>query len=392
MRIVLFDGDFRYGVVNAFTSELSKALAARGVTTSVIDIRRPHEEVAQDLSDVCDADDVIALFGFNALGSTIKVDGAPLHEALGVPFISYLVDHPIFHAEALTRLANQPVLCVDNAHVRFLEGFGMPQAHYAPHAGATPGTFYGAPAWKSRPERMLFAGSFEPLDSLRARLAAVITDDLAAVDAAIQPLSEAFEALADEGPFHDDDSLIAHASTHPLTFEVQQFMGISAHFTTLLRCLILWHRNRNRHVMIKALDDLGCPVDIHGEGWESAGLRNHRIKGPLPFAQLVEAIPNYRFVLNQSPLFGDGLHDRIVHGALSGSVVCTERNPQTAALIDNGAAVGHSSGNAAEIAEAVTRLDGTDEGAAIAAKGRQMATFEHTWAARAAKIMSVLGR
>lgn len=392
MHIVLFEGEFRYDAVNVFTAKLAEALNARGVATTRIDLRNTHDAIGRELSDVCDADDVIALVGFNAQGAAIKVDGSPLHEELGVPFVSYLVEHPIFHADALTRLTEQPVLCIDAAHVRFLEGFGTPQAYYAPHAGATPNGFYTAPAWRERPNRIMFPGSFEPLDALRARLAEVVANDRAAVDAGIPPLSEAFEALADEGPFHDDESLIAAASVHPLTFEVQQFLGISAHFTTLLRCLVLWHGGRNRLATIERLDRLGLGLDLYGEGWEGSGFANHRIMGTRPFAELSELIPSYRFVLNVPPLFGDGLHERIVQGALSGAIACTERNPQTARLIDAGAAIGHPPGDPEAIVEAVMRLDGTEEGRAMAAKGREIATFEHSWAARAAQIMSILGR
>ena len=392
MRIALFKGDFRYDAVNVFTDGLAEAFAASGVKPMIVDLRGPREEIGAQLSAVCDADDLIALFGFNALGSSIKVDGRALHDALSAPFVSYLLEHPLFHADALTRLQDQPILCVDGGHLRFLEGFGAPQAHLAPHAGATPPEYYGAPRWAERPNRVLFAGSFEPLSALRTRLAAVIAHDRAAADAGIPPLNDAFEALADELESVNDEDLADVAAMHPLTFAVQQFLGISAHYTTLLRCLILWRRAKLRHGLLSQLDRDGLALDLVGDGWNAAGFQNHRVLGPLPFVELRKQLPTYRFALNISPLFGDGLHDRVVYGALSGAVVCTDENPQSKSLIAPGGALGYPPGDIAGLADAINRLDKTAEGAAMAAMGREIAMFDHTWAARARKILNILGR
>lgn len=392
MRIALFKGDFRYDAVNAFTDGLADAFAAAGVKPMVVDLRSPREELGQRLSEICDADDLIALFGFNTLGSTVKVDGRPLHETLSVPFVSCLLDHPLFHADRLTRLQDQPILCVDGGHVRFLESFGSPQAHLALHAGATPPDYYSAPRWAERPGRVLFAGTFEPLDALRTRLAMVIAHDRAATDAGIPTLNDAFEALADEDESIDDEQLADVAAMHPLTFSVQQFLGISAHYATLLQCLILWRRAKLRHTMLTQLDRDGLAVDLVGDGWAGAGYQNHRALGPLPFAELHKLLPTYRFVLNISPLFGDGLHNRVAYGALAGAVVCTDENRQSKGLIAPGGALGYAPGDVGGLADAVNRLDKTAEGAAMAALGREIAMFDYTWGARARQILTILGR
>ncbi|HRQ81306.1 MAG TPA: glycosyltransferase [Azospirillaceae bacterium] len=392
MRIALFKGDFRYDAVNHFTDALAEAFSASGVKPMIVDMRSPREEIGAQLSAVCDADDLIALFGFNALGSSIKVDGRTLHDALSTPFVSYLLEHPLFHADALTRLQDQPILCVDGGHVRFMESFSAPQAHLALHAGATPPEYYAAPPWAERPNRVVFAGSFEPLSALRTRLAAVIAHDRSAADAGIPPLNDAFEALADELESINDEDLADVAAMHPLTFAVQQFLGISAHYATLLQCLILWRRAKLRHALLTQLDRDGLAVDLYGAGWNAAGFQNHRALGPLPFAELSKLLPTYRFTLNISPLLGDGLHDRVVYGALSGTVVCTDENPQSKSLIAPGGALGYAPGDVGGLADAINRLDKTAEGAAMAAMGREIAMFDHTWAARARKILNILGR
>lgn len=392
MRIGLFKGDFRYDAANAFTDALAAAFTAAGVQPMIVDLRLPSEQFGAQLSALFDVDDLIGLVGVNTLGSSIKTEGQALHEALSVPFVSWLVDHPIFHAGRLTALQGQPTLCVDQNHVRFLEGLGVVNAHYAPLAAASPPDYYSAPRWAERPGRVLLAGSFDTLDNLRRRFAGVIAHDRAAVDAGIPALSDAFEALADEGPFTDDQAVIDAAAFHPLTFSVQQFLGVSAHYATLLQCLILWHRAKTRLTILRQLDDAGLAVDLAGDGWEAAGFKNHRVLGGKPFSELHPLFAQYRFVLNAAPLFGDGLHNQIVYGAFAGAVVCTDENPQSRTLIGPGGALGYAPGDASALPAAIDRLDKTPEGAAMAALGREIVMFNHAWGVRARQILTIIGR
>ena len=392
MRIGLFKGDFRYDAANAFTDALAAAFTAAGVQPIIIDLRLPRDQFGAQLSSLFDVDDLIGLLGINTLGSSIKTDGQFLCDALSVPFVSWLVDHPLFHAERLTALQGQPVLCVDRAHVRFLEGLGVVNTHYAPHAAASPPDYYSAPRWMERPGRVLLAGSFDTLDSLRRRFATVIAHDRAAADAGIPALSEAFEALADEGPFTSDQAVIDAAAFHPLTFSVQQFLGISAHYTTLLQCLILWHRAKMRLSILRQLDDAGLAVDLVGDGWEAAGFKHHRPLGGKPFTELHSLFAQYRFVLNAAPLFSEGLHNQVVYGAFAGAVACTDENPQSRALIAPGGALGYPPGDASGLPAAIDRLDKTPEGAAMASLGREIVMFDHAWGVRVRNILAILGR
>lgn len=392
MRIAMFKGDSRYDAANSFTESLGEAFAAAGVTPMYVDLRAPKATLGEQLSAVCDAADVIALFGFDALGSGVKVDQLPLHQALSVPFISYLLDHPLFHAQRLSNLYDQPVLCQDAAHTRFLESFGMPQAYLAPGAGATPPDYYSAPRWADRPGLALFAGTYEPLDALRRRLADVVAADRAATDADIPPLTDAFEALADEGPFYNDDAVADAAALHPATFSVQQFLGISAHYTTLLQCLVAWHKAKLRDALLRRLDDDGLSVDLAGYGWETAGFSRHRSIGALSFPELHRLAPTYRFVLNIGSMLGEGLHHSAAMGALAGAVVCTENaGPIANGLTSSGAALGFQPGDIAALTDAVRRIDRQPDGAAMAALGRENALFNHAWGVRARQIMGILG-
>lgn len=392
MRIALFRSDSRYDVAAAYADALGEAFAAAGVAPMYVDLQAPKEELGRQLSAVCDAPDVAALIGFDGAGSAVKVDSLPLHQALSVPFVTCLLDHPLFHAPRLSHLFDQPVLCLDGAHVRFLESFGMPQVHLAAGASATPPDYYSAPRWADRPNLALFAGTYEPLDDLRRRLAAVVAGDRAAGDADVPPLTDAFEALADEGPFVSDDAVADAAALHPTTFSVQQFLGISAHYTTLLQCLIVWHKARRRDEALRRLDADGLPVDLAGYGWESAGFTRHRPIGAASFPQLHRAAPTYRFVLNVGSLLGEGLHPTAAMGAMAGAVVCTEdMGPQARSMIASGSALGFPPGDVGGLADAIRRLDRTAEGAAMAALGRENAMFNYAWGVRARQIMDILG-
>lgn len=82
-----------------------------------------------------------------------------------------------------------------------------------------------------------------------------------------------------------------------------------------------------------ALDELlteKLPVTVIGEGWEkykgtdAGSLRRERA---VPFALSFERIAKAHILLNVSPIFNRGMHDRIPAGMANHTVVLTDENP-----------------------------------------------------------------
>lgn len=379
MKVALFKGEFQHDVVNVFVDDLAAAFEELGHQSLVIETASGQAELGRQLQALFEMQGLTALIGFNTLGSTINADGVPLHRALGVPFVSYLLDHPVFHLGRLEPLADQPILCVDLSHVRYLRQLGLATVHHAPHA-ARP-LPEARLRWEDRPHRLLFPGSFAPADEVTDRLRAVLA---AREDhALVLPL---FEALAGAGPISDDEALIAACADHPLAAPLTARPGINSGYAKVIQCLNLLNRGRVRLDRLTVLDQAGIAVDLVGSGWAAAHFRRHRWQPARPFPDVLTLMGAARFVLNLSPLFAHGLHERLVYGSQAGAVLCTERNGATAALIDQGAAV-----DLARLPDEIERLDRSPAGAAIAASGQSVVRAEHLWSHRARQILTLIG-
>ena len=82
-----------------------------------------------------------------------------------------------------------------------------------------------------------------------------------------------------------------------------------------------------------ALDELlsqGIPVTVMGEGWEKYHYKDEhslRREPGVPFALSFERIAKSHILLNVSPIFNRGMHDRIPAGMANRAVVLTDKNP-----------------------------------------------------------------
>ncbi|CAK0770700.1 hypothetical protein WCLP8_4610003 [uncultured Gammaproteobacteria bacterium] len=337
MLIGLFQGDFQYDAVNRFVDHLAAALNRRGIETLIIDVAAPRPQVAEAIHLLQDRSRELAgLIGFNTLGSTIVLGRHPLHRRLGVPFVSWLVDHPVFHLDRLDALADQPVLCIDPGHAHFLHRLGLTQATVALHAGAEVPTdsqsvWTKQSVWTERRGHILFAGTGgDP-----ATLAALLRQGLTA-QAPDGALVRVFDDLADQPTLSTDGAVEQALADHPAIGRPFEADEIGLESRSLLQALIRYRRVRRRHDLLRALDQAGIAVDLCGHGWGDGWFRHHRLLGPRSFTETLALFGRYRVALNINPLFAAGLHDRVVYAALAGAMVWSDSNPTLAAELGSG--------------------------------------------------------
>jgi hypothetical protein len=92
----------------------------------------------------------------------------------------------------------------------------------------------------------------------------------------------------------------------------------------------LYVRNRVREQAVKALADAGLPVKIIGDWWEKApftGAQNVQRMESVDFAKSYRRIAECKVLLNSSPFFYGGMHDRIPAGMANHTLVLTDANP-----------------------------------------------------------------
>jgi spore maturation protein CgeB len=143
-----------------------------------------------------------------------------------------------------------------------------------------------------------------------------------------------------------------------------------------------------------ALDELlnrGIPVQLVGEGWQKyQHEKEHLIKRekPVTFSFSFEKIAREEILLNVSPIFSHGLHDRVLAGMANHTAVLTDANPYLERIFKNGEAAFYSLTKPDTLSEQAGRLM---EDTAYRERMKEAAyhTFveNHTWKNRAEQLL-----
>lgn len=310
----------------------------------------------------------------------IRCDGASIHDAFGVPLFAPLLDHPAYHHDHLMQTpVNSVVGMVDRRHRGYLGdgAFARLRTVFFPHGGPKP-----APRptpIRKRKTQVLLCGTLGPRPDLRLAIAALAPPRFASkINALADRLAERCMAEA------TDPARVARDECRDAGFDATA-PALSAAFAHLVTdiCTLITHDWRVRLLnAIKRAD-----VTIRGTMDPGAAIRSGNTlahRGVLPFRDLPAAFGDAKIVLNVTPKFLDGSHERIFYGMAAGAAVATDANAYLAEFF----APKHD----------ILYLPGTPEAAAafldeVAADDALLQTLadnaapiyarNHTWAARA---------
>ena len=317
----------------------------------------------------------------------IRCDGASIHDAFGVPLVAPLLDHPAYHHEHLTQMPRNAIIgMVDRRHLGYLaEGAFAPFATvFFPHGGPPPEPRPKPMA--ARKTRVLFCGTIGPRPDLRQASAALAPPGSASkTDALADRLAERCLAEA------TDPARAAKEEFGNTGIDVTG-PALAAPFARLVTeiCTLITHDWRVH--LLNAVRR--APVVVRGTIDASVVIRNRgnlSHAGLLPFRDLPEAFADTRLVLNVTPKFRDGSHERIFYGMAAGAVIATDANAYLAESFSAGRDVIYLPSTpeaAGALIDEVAMDDGAlqslaDNAAAIYAGG-------HTWAHRARVLIDAL--
>lgn len=326
-----------------------------------------------------------AILDINSLlPRAVTDDGALYLDGLDGPFYNYLVDHPFYHHPGLVvPLKNYHVICLDENHVRYTKKY-YPQiksVFFLP-LGATKAPL-PIPMEKKK-ESVLFIGTYNCAAEVYREIAdlpeALRRDDKELIERMLAepslPQEEAFAQLLEERGEQISDTEFAVRMNR--MYHVDRYL-----------------RNYYREEAIRTLVKHRIPVTVQGNNWEQLKEQESRyfqIQPPVDFSMNFQKIAEYEIVLNVSPLFQAGAHDRIFAAMANGSVCLTDRNVYMDKNFKDGEnIVLFSPGHFEELPYlAEELLENKQKREGIAANAEEEFDKKHSWQKRAEQFIDLM--
>jgi len=329
MKIDFLIGDNTYGSTLHFAKAFSQALERKGVTSRLHWIADGHffhafHEITQDPPNLtCSFSDV-------------HLSGNPIGDLWQIPHLSLLIDPAIYFLHQLKGKYSW-VSCVDQGDVEFVRKLNFERVFYLPHGGDRE---LVTPPAKKRPYDVVFFGS---------------CTEHATQDEKV--------LVASERVLSPENISILHALT-----DLNIYEELLPRYHTEVD---LYTRFHDRINLLRSLKSHN--VHIWGNGpWEKY-VPNATVHPPVPFDQTLEIMKQAKVVVNSSPRFKQGLHERILYGSLCGAAVLSA----------------HGGGYTYRYGEWEDQsFENWEE---VAKKSQAQVLAEHTWDHRAKTLLSHFG-
>ena len=387
MRFILYKGQSQYGSLRLHIDQLAAALAGLGHGAEIIDLTAA-DAVAQLNASFQSPPD--CYFGIGGVGSDVKANDASVYDALGVVYASLYVDHPIHHIPRLsTPIRRNAALFLDRSHVQFMtawtRGKGLSQLGFLPPGAnelAEP-LDTSDEAFARRDIPVLFTGTYRGTPAMPwrqeadtpARTAIEAVAQRMAADARL-PLLDALKlALADE-------------------FQAELTGDLFNDFVPLLQAPQAFAEAYHRDRLLHALGRGGTPLTIYGAGWEPllAAYPSFTHGGLGSFEETLHLLRRARLVLNANNGFVAGGHERVFTAMCGGAAVISDESKYYAEAFKPGREMATYAWSKLEAVpgQIAGLLADPTALAALARAGAKRALAEHSWTARAAKLVKTI--
>lgn len=379
--ILLFESrDLCYESNRYFTGCLEDAFERMGYRTQVCDLSVHMEEQLEEL--LLRQETYVAAIDFNSLLPRLELeDHTPYLQAFCVPFFNYLVDHPLYHHAALKRsFPAYSVICIDRCHQEYVQTCypHIKQAVCLPLGAMQAVT---ERSFGQKRLELLFLGTYEPERALYEEL----DEYLPAQKKEIVSLIERMEA---------DAELTQEAALAEYLNEKNEILDREAFVRRLNRDYLAdkYLRNLRRKQAVLAACRAEVPFTLYGHGWELvkelSGQRICVCPG-VGFAASLQVMADAKMLLNSTPGFHGGLHDRVYSAMINRTVCFTEKSGfAERVLADKTEAVLYDPCRMDTLPEQIVSLyENQTVLEAIADRAYQKAHREHTWQRRAEKLV-----
>jgi hypothetical protein len=306
-------GENANGILECQSQRFLDLIESLGFQGRMLNVREP--DFATRLHDVL-TNEVLFAWSYAGVGAKLSLGGRSLWEIADVPFISVLADAPYIMPS--NHHASSPYVVNGYIYREWLElqeaHIGAPCLSTVLPMGVLPNPDSRKLPWSQRPRRMLFVKTGSDPAALRARW-----DEW---PARLRPiLHECADALAARSPGPIAPVLDACLAAHSLVLDGWKPMlfGLLHELDTYIRAL-------RATTMARAL--LPLPVDIIGDGWDHLRAEDGRARfhAPISALELDAEYAQTQMLVNVTPNFASGAHERVLRGFAARCCVVSDNN------------------------------------------------------------------
>lgn len=312
--IVLARTRAQYDAINHFVCDLHAAFAGMGYEIITLEAgpTDAQPEVMRRMREV----PLAFLFSFNGCRCDLFMEGQAAGDLMRAPTVSAMVDPPFHHRERLLMpIVHHLTTWVDHTHIPFVRRHfpNVDGAEFLPHCGFVA----DVPLDGIRDIPVMMAGSFgDPQGSLDHVASIGPTAHAVAIDTVNRSLA------------HPEVPILDHFFAALKERKAPVDEQLSETGMTILFAVETSLRLRRRLDVLRALGEEGVVVDCYGNGLDKcSAAQAHRCHGPVPFAETLRLMARAQVLLNVSPLFPNGSHERVLSGMANATTVVTDRNP-----------------------------------------------------------------
>lgn len=312
-NVVAFVGENENGILRETTTAFLGVLEPYGMTGHLIDTNLPDW---QSKFFAVAEEGIVMAWGAAGIGSTLTADGQSIWDRLQVPFVSALADPPCWLPQAHRPQSRHVILGylfdewldIQRRLIRAPQACGLLPFCISPnpHRDRVP--------WAQREHRMVFIKTGTSPAALRARWAKLpLKLRMVLEDSATESCRHGTMGLT--------DLLLDCLSAHGLMLNARTDVLFA-----LMYELDIYVRAERANRMVQALR--GLPVDIIGRGWDHIDRDGAKARffPAVDAAHLPELTANTQFVVNTTPNFGSGVHERVLAGFAARACVVSDQN------------------------------------------------------------------
>lgn len=386
MNILIYKGDFQYGVINLFIENISITLQEIGHNTLIVDLR--EEESINQIINIFSTKIIDCVIAFGGVGADLKINNQSIYDVVNTTYLAIFVDHP---AHLLSRviepIRNYLISFVDKEHVDYVNEM-LPQNHkisfFLPHGGLCneKQVINKFDVYKNEKEiEILFSGTYMGKIQKKWEVDNIFPNEL-------------IEKVCNELIYND------YSSIHKTFYKVFEKSGIKfsliskAQLSKIFVQVITYVRQYKRNILIEKLAERGLKITICGRNWNNfvSKYKNIDYRGILSIEETIELIKKSKVLLNSTPNFTNGSHERVFTGMLNHAVVFSDRSKYYDNTFKDEKEILYYSFNSLDndIDKLINYLSKDEKLFEITQKAYSIADQEHRWENRVDTILQMI--